>query len=150
MVSLFYVIKRGDTMSFLKKYWEYLVIFAVLVLFAATLIIFKISCPIRTLTGISCPGCGITRAISCAVKLDIRGAFYYHPLWITIIPLIVTLKILSAKKKTKAFYAVLISFIGLLVIVWLYRMIFSDGAVVNIRLENGLIGQAVNALQGRL
>ena len=136
-------------MSFLKKYWEYLIIFAVLVLFAATLIFFKISCPIRTLTGIACPGCGITRALTCAVKLDFRGAFYYHPLWITIIPLIVTLKILSVKKKSRAFYAVLLSFIGLLVVVWLYRMIFSDGAVVNVHLEHGLIGRAINALRGR-
>ena len=33
-----------------------------------------ITCPIKYLTGISCPGCGMSRAYICLLRLDIRGA----------------------------------------------------------------------------
>lgn len=45
-----------------------------------------IGCPIKYLTGISCMGCGMTRAYLSLLRLDFTGAFKYHPLWI--IPLI--------------------------------------------------------------
>ncbi len=38
-------------------------------------------CPFRFITGIPCPGCGMTRAFRELVKGNIRRAFYYHPLW---------------------------------------------------------------------
>ena len=38
-----------------------------------------IGCPIKYATGISCIGCGMTRAWLSLLHLDIRGAFYYHP-----------------------------------------------------------------------
>jgi hypothetical protein len=37
-------------------------------------------CPFKMLTGFPCPGCGMTRACWCLLKLDFAGAFYYHPL----------------------------------------------------------------------
>lgn len=39
-----------------------------------------IGCPIRFLTGISCPGCGMTRAVFSLLCLDPASAFHYHPL----------------------------------------------------------------------
>ena len=39
-----------------------------------------IGCPIKWLTGISCAGCGMTRAVICALRLDFVRAFDYHPL----------------------------------------------------------------------
>ncbi len=40
-----------------------------------------IGCPIRFMTGISCPGCGMTRALFAAATFHFRKAFAYHPLW---------------------------------------------------------------------
>jgi hypothetical protein len=36
-------------------------------------------CPFKALTGISCPGCGMTRAMLSIIKGDFYGAFGYNP-----------------------------------------------------------------------
>lgn len=38
-------------------------------------------CPILALTGIPCPGCGITRAWLCALELELGSAFCLHPMF---------------------------------------------------------------------
>ena len=38
-------------------------------------------CPIRFLTGIPCPGCGMSRAWLAVLQLDIAAAFSYHPMF---------------------------------------------------------------------
>lgn len=40
-------------------------------------------CPVKTLTGIPCPACGMTRAWLHVLMGDIPGAFAYHPLFWT-------------------------------------------------------------------
>ena len=40
-----------------------------------------ITCPILFLTGISCPGCGMTRAWCALLRGEISLAFSYHPLF---------------------------------------------------------------------
>lgn len=42
--------------------------------------LFLTGCPVHRLTGLPCPGCGMSRALFCLVKLDFAGAWYYHPL----------------------------------------------------------------------
>ena len=46
-------------------------------------------CPIAFMTGVACPGCGMTRAASALLRGDVDTALGYHPL----IPLIVALAI---------------------------------------------------------
>lgn len=41
---------------------------------------FSIPCPIKTITGYYCPGCGITRLLFSLIKLDFYQAFRYNPL----------------------------------------------------------------------
>lgn len=43
----------------------------------------RIGCPIRFFCGISCPGCGMTRAWVHVINFDYSGAFHYHPLFWT-------------------------------------------------------------------
>lgn len=38
-----------------------------------------ITCPWRLLTGINCPGCGGTRALTCLAALDLDGAMGMNP-----------------------------------------------------------------------
>ena len=47
-------------------------------------------CPFKLLTGVPCPGCGMTRAYLYLFEGDIQGAFYFHPLF-WLIPLLVLL-----------------------------------------------------------
>lgn len=37
-------------------------------------------CPIYRLTGVPCPGCGMTRALMRLCVFDFASAWYYHPL----------------------------------------------------------------------
>lgn len=41
----------------------------------------KLPCPIRCLTGVICPSCGMSRAWVAALRLDLGGAFRYHPMF---------------------------------------------------------------------
>jgi hypothetical protein len=41
---------------------------------------FRIPCLFHELTGLKCPGCGITRMILSLVRLDFASAFRYNPL----------------------------------------------------------------------
>jgi len=45
-------------------------------------------CLIRTLFGVSCPGCGMTRAISCIFHGHFKRAFQYNKLIVIVFPLL--------------------------------------------------------------
>ena len=46
-----------------------------------------VTCPILFLTGISCAGCGMSRAWLSLLRLDLAGAFAFHPLfWLPVPP----------------------------------------------------------------
>ena len=38
-------------------------------------------CPFRNLTGIPCPGCGMSRAWFAFLRLELADAFRYHPMF---------------------------------------------------------------------
>jgi hypothetical protein len=48
---------------------------------AVLLLYWKIGCPFRALTGIPCPGCGMTRSFLSLFHLDFHDAFLYHPMF---------------------------------------------------------------------
>ncbi len=39
-----------------------------------------VGCPFHHFLGVRCPGCGLTRAVLAACRLDIRGALAAHPM----------------------------------------------------------------------
>jgi hypothetical protein len=45
------------------------------------------SCPNRAMTGIPCPGCGLTRASLALLSGDLAGALHWHPLVFLLLPL---------------------------------------------------------------
>lgn len=54
------------------------------VLYIAVLLIFwyfKIPCFFKEFFGISCPGCGMSRAVLSVIKFDFVAAFSYHPMF---------------------------------------------------------------------
>ena len=92
---------------------------------AALLILDIYRCPFKALTGIPCPGCGMTRAVLHACKGEFREAFYYHPLWIVAVPLVLV-EILNAmgglKIPRKVNNVILIIAGGLLLVVYIVRL----------------------------
>ena len=83
-------------------------------------------CPIKLIFGINCPGCGMTRAFSAALRLDFKTAFQFHPLfWLFGIETayVVFHKPLSMlfSLNKKAELAVGILSLLLLLIVWIVR-----------------------------
>lgn len=44
-------------------------------------ILLHYQCPIRRLTGLICPGCGMCRAWLAVLRLDFFQAVYYHPMF---------------------------------------------------------------------
>lgn len=44
-------------------------------------VICDLPCPVRQLTGLICPGCGMGRAWLAFLRLDPGAAFFYHPMF---------------------------------------------------------------------
>lgn len=112
-----------------EKRFQIILAIAVVVLLYLVLEGFGITCPIKFLTGISCAGCGMSRAWMAVFHLDFARAFYFHPLFFT--PPVILLVILLKKRIKPAFYkGFIFTMIALYVIVYLYRMIWGDHQVV--------------------
>lgn len=94
---------------------------------------FKIyHCPIKYIFGLSCPTCGITRAIICVVQLKFLESFYYYLFW----PLILVIFIIYILYKLKKIFIskrhvmlILYIFCFLNLIYYFYRL-FSGSSVV--------------------
>jgi len=50
---------------------------------------FGIPCPFHSITGLECPGCGITRCLFAIIQFKFKEAFYYNPLVFIYLPFIV-------------------------------------------------------------
>ncbi len=50
---------------------------------------FGIPCPFNKLTGLLCPGCGVTRCLFSILQLHFREAFNYNPLVFIYLPFII-------------------------------------------------------------
>lgn len=100
-------------------------------------------CPIRLLTGVSCAGCGMSRAYLSLLHLNFRGAFHYHPLFICPIIFVVVFvltKLGFPKKWAKAINCIMAAlFIG----VYIYRMLNPNDNVVVFEPQNGLIFKGI-------
>jgi len=87
--------------------------------------LFHISCLVKSIIGIPCPGCGLTRATLAFLRFDFKAAFSYHPLfWLATPFLILALygkkPLFNSKKIEITIYIV----VGLLFIgVYIYRML---------------------------
>lgn len=63
-----------------------------------------IPCVFNKITGLYCPGCGITRAIKALIRLDFYQAFRYNPVIPVVLALLIGDKIYRViRKKEKTF-----------------------------------------------
>ena len=131
----------------LKRLWDkrksYIIAFAAIFALIVTMWILNIPCPIKYIAGIPCAGCGMSRALLSALRLDFASAFAYHPLWIIVLPALITLVILGANDKRRASNALLISLCVLFLITWIIRIILHDD-IVSISLSESAIAKLLN------
>lgn len=131
-----------------KKYKEYIIFALCFVALILIMMLLHIPCPIKYLTGISCAGCGMTRALLSVLSLDFSAAFYYHPLWIWLFPTALLLIVLKAKKKKTAFSAVLSCVVFLFLAVWIFRLAYGDD-IVAFEFDDSAINRAIQWIAGR-
>lgn len=98
------------------------------VLFVAWLALYllDIGCVFRLMTGIPCPGCGMTRAWLAALRLDFAAAIAYHPLFWSV-PIAFVLAFVREETttgKVKRGIDIAIAVLCVLVIsVWIVRLV---------------------------
>lgn len=117
---------------------EYIKFGLVIVLLYVFYYIVGIGCPIKFLTGISCAGCGMTRSWICLLHLDIKGAFYYHPLFF--LPIIYFFLFLFKDKIQHKIFVCIVA-IGMVafIITYIFRLLNPDDVVVDININNSVI-----------
>lgn len=124
---------------------EVLLLVAGLSLYCALAFFFKIPCPIYFFTGISCPGCGMTRALFSLFQLDFGMAFYYHPLIYFCILMLPALTVAHIKNKRSAKKILLAIFIIAFVSVYLYRFLVLKSPVLKFTPENGIFVKIITS-----
>ncbi len=115
------------------------------VLVYATFHITGIGCPIRFVTGVSCPGCGMTRAWLALLRLDFAGAFYYHPLFLMPAAALVVY-MCKAGIPGKVYNIWMFTLIMLFSIIYLLRLLGPDDTVVAFRPQEGLIYRIISLI----
>lgn len=126
-----------------KKYFEIAIAVAIVIFF---LHITGIGCPIKYLTGISCAGCGMSRAYYSLIMLDIKSAFYYHPLFFTV-PFAILVAIFKEKMDPRLVRFLLFTYVCVFVIIYVYRMFWGTDDIVVFEPQNGLIYRSINYLR---
>ena len=99
---------------------------AVVVVLYVILESFGVTCPIKYITGISCAGCGMSRAWIALLHFNIHDAFMYHPLFF-LPPVVVIVMLLKSK-------------------ININRMFIGDGNVVVFEPQNNIVFRIIRKL----
>ena len=126
------------------------VLMAVLAVVAIYIVfsILGIGCPIKWATGISCAGCGMTRAYLSLLHLDIKHAFIYHPLFWSV-PLVLLIYVLYMTGRVSGRTVNYVKFLTvfLFILVYVVRLLDPEDTIVVASIEEGLAWRVVNAVR---
>lgn len=106
---------------------------------------FGVTCPIKYITGISCAGCGMSRAWIALLHFNIHEAFMYHPLFF-LPPVVVIVMLLKSKINIKFYKIFMFTMVGAFVIVYLYRMFIGTGDIVVFEPQNNILFRIIRKL----
>ena len=106
---------------------------------------FGVTCPIKYITGISCAGCGMSRAWIALLHFNIHEAFMYHPLFF-LPPVVVIFMLLKYKINIRFYKRVMFTRAGAFVIVYLYRMFIGTGDIVVFEPQNNILFRIIRKL----
>lgn len=105
---------------------------------------FGITCPIRYLTGISCPGCGMTRAWLQLLQGHWQAAFTLHPLWG--LPVVLAVLLLLRRRLSRRLQSwIWAALLAVTLTVWLVRFFLPADPAVQFAPASGLFGRILSA-----
>ena len=107
-----------------------------------------ITCPIKFITGISCAGCGMSRAWMAFLQLDIAKAFAYHPLF-WLVPIAVIVLLCKSKINIKIYKIIIFTIIIMFAIVYVCRLILSGDDVVVFEPENNILFRIIRVIKSK-
>lgn len=115
-----------------------------IVLFYVLLESVGITCPIRFLTGVSCAGCGMSRAWLALARLDLDAARQFHPLFWLPVPAAGLL--LFRRRVPERVFTVGMTACGVLFLVVYLIRFFLPGDIVVFAPQQGLVWRAVSGV----
>lgn len=118
---------------------------AIIVGFYALLQCFGVTCPIKYLTGVSCAGCGMTRAWLSLLQGDVSSAFAYHPLFLLPIPAVI-LFLFRKKLPRWIAWGGLAVIVAAFCVVYGIRMLSPEDTIVVFEPQEGLIWRVISGL----
>lgn len=99
-------------------------ILALVAVVAGVLSLIGVGCPIRFATGVSCPGCGMTRAWFELLQLHPGAALAYHPLfWLFPVAVVACVAPAQTERGRKIRNAIAIIAIVALLGLWIVRLV---------------------------
>lgn len=104
-----------------------------------------ITCPIYFVTGISCAGCGMSRAWLSLLGGDLAGAFSYHPLFF-LPPLALGLWFLRKKLPGRLVKGLGIGILVLFLAVYVVRMADPGDTVVTFSPQEGILPRLIGEI----
>ena len=132
----------------LRQHKEPLITLALVAVYVAIAYTFSWKCPVAWITGISCPGCGITRALVSVCSLDLSSAWYYNPAIFYLIPAVPVFLIAYLRKSVRLQDVMIWITAGMIIAVFLLRLLIFRSPVLEVDPANGLIGQWIRLLMG--
>lgn len=114
-------------------------------LFYAVIELLGVTCPIRFLTGISCPGCGMSRAWLAVLRLEWETAFAFHPLFLLPVPA-AGLLLFQRRIPRRVFRWGMATICALFLIVYIARLFTPGDIVVVFAPSQGLIWRLISWL----
>ena len=109
---------------------------------------FGVTCPIKYITGISCAGCGMSRAWIALLHFNIHEAFMYHPLFF-LPPVVVIVMLLKSKINIKIYKIIIFTIIIMFAIVYICRLIWSGDDVVVFEPENNILFRIIRIINSK-
>lgn len=107
-----------------------------------------ITCPIKFITGISCAGCGMSRAWLAFLQLDMAKAFTYHPLF-WLVPITVIVLLCKSKINIKIYKIIIFTIIIMFAIVYICRLIWSGDDVVVFEPQNNILFRIIRVINSK-
>ena len=134
---------------FSSKWQDIKAMIAIILFYFFMSMIFNIGCPILWITGISCAGCGMTRAWLSVLRLDLKAAFYYHPLfWLPAIIMLVYF--IKNKIPKRVLWLLSTAAISLFLITYILRMLDTSDFIVIFQPWEGIIGKIISRLLNKI
>jgi uncharacterized membrane protein YczE len=137
------VYRRWCTPEEIREHRNAIITVLAVVFFYGLLFSLHITCPIKAVTGISCPSCGMTRAWLSLLRLDLVAAWHFHPL--LLLPPLWLGAFLLRGRYPAVYKACTAAAIMLLLLVYVVRMMDPADQVVVFAPREGGIFRGVRA-----